>query len=220
MPADTAPAWPDPARPGVPLNPERDGTHWLWVSQATGALMAFQWHAPPGPDRVGAWINIAREITTSHPLDAVRMGLTYCAPCLTPAEVAAREAAAAAVMRAEIITALALAGVDADDPLVALIRETRLPITAQAALDAREAAAFAAGAETMREMAEVSADCGCDVRAIVLERLASHGLREAERCCGQHYDACCALTAAAIRALPPPAADAGPAAGRQRCRMR
>lgn len=72
---------------------------------------------------------------------------------------------------------------------------------------AREAAAWAAGAEAMREMAEASADCGCDVRAIVLERLASHGLREAERCCGQHYDACCALTAAALRALPlPPAA--------------
>lgn len=68
----------------------------------------------------------------------------------------------------------------------------------------REAAAWAAGAEAMREMAGASADCGCDVRAIVLERLASRGLREAERCCGQHYDACCALTAAAIRALPIP----------------
>lgn len=79
---------------GVPENPERDGAHWLWVSQATGALMAFQWHAPPGPDRVGAWVNISREITKSHPLDAVRMGLTYCAPCLTPAEVEARERAA------------------------------------------------------------------------------------------------------------------------------
>lgn len=88
--------WPDMTRPGVPLEPERDGAHWLWISQATGALMAFQWRAPPGPDRVGAWANISREITTSYPLDAVRMGLTYCGPCLTPAQVAAQVAAAVA----------------------------------------------------------------------------------------------------------------------------
>lgn len=78
------------------------------------------------------------------------------------------------------------------------------PCLTPSEVTAREAAAWAAGAAAMREAAEASADCGCDVRAIVLERLASHGLREAERCCGQHYDACCALTAAALRALPIP----------------
>lgn len=85
----SAPVW-----DGVPLNPERDGCHWLCISQATGAMMAFQWHAPPGPDRIGAWANISRNITTSHPLDAVRMGLTYVAPCILPADHAAAVEAA------------------------------------------------------------------------------------------------------------------------------
>lgn len=146
MPADTAPAW-----DGVPLNPERDGWHWLLFRD--GSRVCCWWNAS-----AHGW---ASSDTPSYgadylPEEAEQDHVT-CEPCLTPSEVTERETAA-----------------------------------------------FAAGAEAMREMAEASADCGCDVRAIVLERLASHGLREAERCCGQHYDACCALTANAIRALPLP----------------
>lgn len=161
--AENAGGWPDPTKPGTPLNPERDGTHWLWISQATGALMAFQWHAPPGPDRVGAWINISRNITTSHPLDAVRMGLTYCAPCLTPSEIAAREAAAALAMK-EAAAALIECGCKNRNEVVmqrpnsaarwnlcehpncmmieaAAIRSLPLPAAAQAALDSEVLAA-------------------------------------------------------------------------------
>lgn len=51
-----------------------------------------------------------------------------------------------------------------------------------------------------REAIARDVDCGCDVKPIVLAKLASHGEREAWRCCGQHYDACLAIQAAAIRA--------------------
>jgi len=43
-------------------------------------------------------------------------------------------------------------------------------------------------------------DCGCDIRAAVLERLKSQGERQAERLCPKG-DGCCALQSAAIRAL-------------------
>ena len=78
--------WPDPARPGVPLNPEQDGAHvLLWRKDAPqqawwrSGKQEWRW---PGGDKCGdytAGINAA-----------------YLGPCLTPQEVAAREAAAEA----------------------------------------------------------------------------------------------------------------------------
>ena len=101
MPADTAPAWPDPARHGVPTLPEVDAFHWLlkrngawpeawlWQSDADGC----------GTEYSGAW---AESDSDGQP-DTMARWYSYLGPCLTPAEVAAREAAAwaagAAAMR-------------------------------------------------------------------------------------------------------------------------
>lgn len=64
---------------------------------------------------------------------------------------------------------------------------------------AREAAAFKRGLEA----AAREVDCGCGIRDAVLERLESHGHKRASYLCS-HGDVCCALAAAAIRALPIP----------------
>lgn len=37
--------WPDPAHPGVPLHPERNGVHWLRWPQARQALAIGEWSA-------------------------------------------------------------------------------------------------------------------------------------------------------------------------------
>jgi hypothetical protein len=71
--------WPDASKPGVPLNPERDGWHWLWADtaemakwSATVQMWSFghdDWHTP-------WWLG-------------GRLGYAYLGPCHTPAEVAA-----------------------------------------------------------------------------------------------------------------------------------
>jgi hypothetical protein len=126
--------WPDAARPGYPLHPERD--NWHWVNGTPRKWEAW--------DDGGAWIigdGFLRAADFGHRI--------YQGPCHTPAEVSAQVEAAR-----------------------------------------REA----------REACAAVVDCGCDVRAIVLAKFASAGEREAWRCCGQHYDGCLALQAAAIRA--------------------
>jgi hypothetical protein len=56
----------------------------------------------------------------------------------------------------------------------------------------------------MRRAAADETDCGCGIRDAVLARLdLPHGARKARHLCG-HDDACLALQAAAIRALPLP----------------
>lgn len=82
-----APGW--PARSGVPLNPERDGWHWL-VPSINHALPpgAYRWHAPPRPDVIGQW-------DAGYPQDVVRRGYDYLGPCLTPNEHASALAAQA-----------------------------------------------------------------------------------------------------------------------------
>jgi len=75
--------WPDPARPGVPLNPERDGWHWLeWMdycgTKPTGIIDQFKW------ERDGYWDR------TTHRSARYWACWRYLGPCLTPAEVDAR----------------------------------------------------------------------------------------------------------------------------------
>ncbi len=77
--------WPDPQRPGVPLNPERDGWHWLAWDPA--------WPEPAYWD--GEW---SQSDTSNLSVRTAR----YIGPLLTPTEVAAREAAAAEAMREAI----------------------------------------------------------------------------------------------------------------------
>lgn len=70
--------WPDPMRPGVPMNPERDGWHWL-------DECAREWSAIDQ-----AWLDHAGDPIFMVPYERFR----YFGPCLTPAEAAARVAEA------------------------------------------------------------------------------------------------------------------------------
>lgn len=80
--------WPDAARPGVPMEPERDGAHVLMVG--LDGMRIVHWHAaqqhyttgPHGSPIPAEW------------MAAAHTGHRYYGLCLTPAEVAAREAAA------------------------------------------------------------------------------------------------------------------------------
>jgi hypothetical protein len=70
--------WPDPARPGVPLNPEWDGAH-HWLSYEGEEPGLYEWDGK-------YW-----KMGGGHaPMDYVVDHFTYIAPALTPAEVDAR----------------------------------------------------------------------------------------------------------------------------------
>jgi hypothetical protein len=94
-----ATGWPDASKPGVPMNPERDGWHWLEV-RGLPARPHFWRHKvlqPDGSGPVGLWLDLhdgrsAASMATTH---------LYLGPCFTPAEVAAREAARAEAMRTQ-----------------------------------------------------------------------------------------------------------------------
>lgn len=75
--------WPDPARPGVPLNSERDGWHWLLTPDDEEAT--YHWRAAGECER-GHWPSawVFDHGTDWHPSDC-----TYLGPCLTPTQVAA-----------------------------------------------------------------------------------------------------------------------------------
>ena len=68
--------WPDPDKPGVPANPERDGRHWLFDAESNVSFPEF-WVSGMGAWAVGdAWT--ARMVA--------EMGLHYQGPVLMPAE--------------------------------------------------------------------------------------------------------------------------------------
>ena len=70
--------WPDEARPGVPLNPERDGAHAIEAND--GEPLVMVWRDP--------WWTTLRG-TSYKPCEVVARGMRYLGPCLTPSEVAA-----------------------------------------------------------------------------------------------------------------------------------
>jgi hypothetical protein len=74
--------WPDPARSGVPLNPERDGWHWVADKDGIGKPWVEYWN---GRD---SWAPI------SATPNFICWHWRYIAPVLTPAEVGARVAQA------------------------------------------------------------------------------------------------------------------------------
>lgn len=91
--------WPFADRPGVPLNPERDGYHWLAATdgdQLTGHMAVMFWFAGTGFYAIEAVPVTQRSIVS---------GWRYLGPCLTPAEVAAERAAAAAEVEARVAEA-------------------------------------------------------------------------------------------------------------------
>lgn len=81
-----------PGGPGVPLNPERDGWHWLRDNNP-GEIVAALWN---GPDCTH-WSNVWDFAGNDEGLDpeSVARYYAYVAPCILPAELAAAEAAAA-----------------------------------------------------------------------------------------------------------------------------
>jgi hypothetical protein len=68
--------WPDPEKPGVPLNPERDGWHWIvgWSDK----LFVAKWDSDQ-QDYV--WFDGGND-----PSGMVENGWTYAGPVLTPSE--------------------------------------------------------------------------------------------------------------------------------------
>lgn len=139
--------WPDADKPGVPLEPERDGWHWLRTPY--GEEAPYYWCAAGKCER-GRWPSRWADVSENEwpPTDCA-----YLSPCLTPSEIAAREAAA-----------------------------------------------WIAG----RDAAAADADCGCAARQDVMARYAREGHKRASYLCS-NGDACCALQAASIRSLTPPA---------------
>jgi hypothetical protein len=76
--------WPDPARPGVPLNPERDGWHWLlamYYDDPIGPPISCFWYAEHQ-----SWPRL-QDKPGNQP---VSRGFCYLGPAFTPAEVDAR----------------------------------------------------------------------------------------------------------------------------------
>jgi hypothetical protein len=78
--------WPD--APGLPLNPERDGWHWL--SQC-GVLTALEWTGAYSEDGRMEWHG-----DVGHSPERMALHFSYRGPCRTPSEVAALVEAALA----------------------------------------------------------------------------------------------------------------------------
>lgn len=76
--------WPDEQRPGVPLNSERDGWHFLHHPEDLRPCVVA-WDAS-----IAAWCSGAAH----SPHGVVELGYRYLGPCHTPAEVSALVAAA------------------------------------------------------------------------------------------------------------------------------
>ncbi len=84
----TTTTWPYPARPGVPLNPERDGWHWVkterglapwrWKENPESIMWEFGWEAGDG--------------VISPAYFAALGPCIYLGPCLTPDEATALQA--------------------------------------------------------------------------------------------------------------------------------
>jgi hypothetical protein len=72
--------WPDASKPGYPLNPDRDG--WHWVDRPMHGVLPMQWLEIAG----GGWVGKHTCLTA---LEATKAGWRYLGPCHTPTEGAA-----------------------------------------------------------------------------------------------------------------------------------
>ena len=82
----TVTTWPDPARPGVPLNPERDGWHWVRRTE-NNTPFPLQWTNDWTGSRDYCWA-----IMGSGEPEDVAKNFCYLGPCLTPDGTAALQA--------------------------------------------------------------------------------------------------------------------------------
>jgi hypothetical protein len=179
--------WPDPAKPGHPLNPEQDGWHWLRHRDASFCT-PVEWRVPCG------WVTNNIPMLPKEVQSFVVDCCEYLGPCLTPAEVAVREQAVSSVacrLNAEELV-----------KVMRLERRVQRQRRALSRLYARrhewKEREQAARREGMEEAAK-EVDCGCAARQDVLRALADVGERRAKAMCLHGY-VCCALQAAAIRA--------------------
>ena len=76
--------WPD--KPGVPLNPERDG--WHWFKTPDGELVPYNWR-PAGECERGRWPS---QWVYDMEDDWSPQSCTYLGPCLTPDDATALQA--------------------------------------------------------------------------------------------------------------------------------
>lgn len=79
MPADPA-GWPDASKPGYPMNPERDG--WHWIDRPILGLKPMRWLEAAG----GGWVESPVCCFAS---EAAANNWRYLGPCPTPADLAA-----------------------------------------------------------------------------------------------------------------------------------
>jgi hypothetical protein len=71
--------WPDPDKPGMPLNPERDGTHWFKVNiNGEDIVFVAEWDAH---EKFYTW-----SCGEAGPVRCAAAGWTYAGPVLTPDE--------------------------------------------------------------------------------------------------------------------------------------
>jgi hypothetical protein len=68
--------WPDPDKPGWPLNPERDG--WHWIVKWSDKLFVAEWDSD---EKDYVWFD-----SGDTPSGMVENGWTYAGPVLMPAE--------------------------------------------------------------------------------------------------------------------------------------
>ena len=118
--------WPDPARPGVPMNPEQDSEGYVW--RVDGRIDVYKWVADNQwyEDQKGFWVT---------PDQLIADGDTYFGRIVTPAEVEARVADALKWRGAinDALTNWLLPIEDHETPKDALQRLIRLEV--MAALD-------------------------------------------------------------------------------------
>lgn len=115
--------WPDPQRPGVPTNPERNGAH-----EVKNNIGTLQW--------VVLWSSEDQEWVDIYDICSPSIAgrsWTYIGPVLTPAEVAAQIAAAVAAERVAIHKAI----VDEFWPVVNLLSRGEILNKMEDAINAR-----------------------------------------------------------------------------------
>jgi hypothetical protein len=115
-------SWPDPEQPGVPLNPEQDGWHWISIDGREPECMHWIFrrdYIRVGEGRNGTWWIVATAVAYS-PADASKWH--YFGPALTPDEVSAQMKAFVGELRADVDAARA-ALVETKAALAAAIAE-------------------------------------------------------------------------------------------------
>jgi hypothetical protein len=170
--------WPDPNRPGVPLNPEQDGLHYI----TDGVALWDAWRQ--------RWSLLCRARQETAEWLAQQPWAEYRGPCPTPNELAARERAA-----------YKRGWEDREGDFLAGVERTGLVAMGPDTLAVTLGDAYRAGAEAMREACAAEVDCGCAARKDVLAAMERGGTPRPEWLCPIGGN-CYATMAQTLRELP------------------